>query len=81
MRGREILLAILAAGILLGVGIWIGRGVERTSAAVAEPSAPVLRISKNEAWECVARANGWRARSFHEDLAIPVQGSRFEVQR
>jgi hypothetical protein len=53
---------LLAASclLLLAVAFVAGRDFERTSAAVAEPTAPILRITKNEAWDCVNRQSAAR---------------------
>jgi hypothetical protein len=71
MRLRDVVLAVLAAGLLLAAGVAVGRRVERIGALAAEPAAPLRVISKAAARVTLERLDGRPAR----------QGGRHKAQR
>jgi hypothetical protein len=66
------LIAAVTFAAILGLGFCLGRDYERINAIAAEPTMPAQAITKAEAWECVARARGWRPRPAREDLRPPM---------
>jgi hypothetical protein len=68
----DLLLAGLIIAVLTGGGFLAGRNYERINAIAAEPTMPAQAITRAEAWECVARARGWRPRPVREDLGLPM---------